>query len=155
MSATLTRTRVLIADDHPLIRFAVRRELEEAGFEVCDEAADSVSAVAGAVRCAPDLCLLDLQMPGGGVEAARAIAGEVPRTKVLMLTSSEDEADLVEAMLAGACGFLRKESEPARLPHVLHAVLRGEIAVPRSFVSILVAHLGLASGDRGPRAEAT
>jgi DNA-binding NarL/FixJ family response regulator len=141
MTATLRRTRVLIADDHPLIRLAVRRELEDAGFEVCGEAADSDGAVADALRAAPDLCLLDVQMPGGGVEAVRRIRESLPGTKVLMLTSSEDEIDLVEAMMAGASGFLGKESEPARLPHVLCAVLRGEVVVPRAFVATLVARL--------------
>lgn len=140
-ATTLTRTKVLIADDHPLIRLAVRRELEEAGFEVCGEAADSAGAVEDAVRVEPDVVLLDVQMPGGGVEAARRIRGRLPGTRVLMLTSSEDDVDLVEAMLAGASGFLGKESEPARLPDVLRAVLRGEVAVPRSFVATLVARL--------------
>jgi DNA-binding NarL/FixJ family response regulator len=146
--ATLTRTRVLIADDHPLIRLAVRCELEDAGFEVCGEAADSDGAVTDALAATPDLCLIDVQMPGGGVEAVRRIKGSLPETKVLMLTSSEDEADLVEAMLAGASGFLGKESEPARLPHVLRAVMRGEVAVPRAFISVLVQRMGAASGAR-------
>ena len=148
MPATLTRTRVLIADDHPLIRLAVRRELEDAGFEVCGEAADSDGAVADALAAGPDLCLIDVQMPGGGVEAVRRIKGRLPETKVLMLTSSEDEVDLVEAMLAGASGFLGKESEPARLPHVLRAVLRGEVVVPRAFISVLVQRMGAASEPR-------
>ena len=138
MTATLTRTRVLIADDHPLIRLAVRSELEEAGFEVCGEASDCAGAVEGALRVEPDICLLDVQMPGGGVEAVRRINARLPGTKVLMLTSSEDESDLVEAIMAGASGFLGKESEPARLPHVLRAVLRGELVVPRAFVSVLL-----------------
>jgi two-component system nitrate/nitrite response regulator NarL len=141
MTETLTRRKVLIADDHPLIRLAVRRELEEAGFEVCAEAGDAPGAVEGALRATPDVCLLDAHMPGGGVEAVRRIKARLPETKVLMLTSSEDDTDLVEAMVAGASGFLGKESAPARLPEVLCAVLRGEVAVPRSFVSVLVQRL--------------
>lgn len=146
MPATPTRTRVAIADDHPLIRLAVRCELEEAGFEVCGEASDGAGAVETALSEKPDLCLLDVRMPGGGVEAARRITRSLPDTKVLMLTSSEDEADLLEAMLAGASGFIGKASEPARLPHVLRAVLRGEVAVPRAFVSVLVGSLSRCSG---------
>ena len=142
----------MIADDHPLIRLAVRRELEEAGFEVCGEASDAAGAVESAFGEAPDLCLLDVRMPGGGVEAARRIRAGLPGTRVLMLTSCEDEADLVEAVLAGASGFLGKESEPARLPEVIRAVLRGEVVVPRSFVSVLVARLGApATGRAKPR----
>jgi DNA-binding NarL/FixJ family response regulator len=131
----------VIADDHPLIRLAVRRELEEAGFEVCGEASDGAGALESALGQNPDVCLLDVAMPGGGVEAARCIRRSLPGTKVLMLTSSEDEADLLEAMLAGASGFLGKESEPARLPEVIRAVLRGEVVVPRAFVSVLVKRL--------------
>ena len=141
MPATLTGTRVVIADDHPLIRLAVRRELEEAGFEVCGEASDGAGAVESALGQNPDVCLLDVAMPGGGVEAARRIRRSLPGTKVLMLTSSEDEADLFEAMLAGASGFLDKESEPDRLPEVVRAAIRGEVVVPRSFVSVLVERL--------------
>lgn len=142
MAASPDTARILIADDHPLIRLAVRSELEEAGFEVCAEAPDGASAVAEALRIEPDVCLLDVDMPGDGIETAREIRRRLPQTKVVMLSSSEDEADhLVEAIAAGASGYLGKEAAPAQLPHVLHAVLRGEIAVPRSFVTALVERL--------------
>lgn len=133
--------RVLVADDHPILRQAVRNEIEEAGFEVCAEASDGPSAVAGATRTRPDLCLLDVQMPGGGIEAAREIKRRLPDTKVVMLTAGEEADDVVAAIKAGASGYLGKDIEPARLPHVLEAVIRGELAIPRSFVSILVERL--------------
>lgn len=143
LPATLTPTRVLIADDHPLIRLGIRCELEDAGFEVCAEAPDGAGALADAIRTEPDLCLLDLNMPGGGLETARAIKESVPETKVVMLTSSEEQNDILGAILAGASGYLGKDTEPDRLPHVIRAVVRGEIVVPRAFVSTLVARLGL------------
>lgn len=141
MAASPDTARILIADDHPLIRLAVRSELEEAGFEVSAEAPDGASAVAEALRIEPDVCLLDVDMPGDGIQTTREIRRRLPHTKVVMLSSSEDEADLVEAIAAGASGYLDKEAEPAQLPRVLHAVLRGEIAVPRSFVTALVQRL--------------
>jgi DNA-binding NarL/FixJ family response regulator len=147
--ATLTETaRVLIADDHPLIRLGIRCELEDAGFEVCAEAPDAAGALGDAIRTEPDLCLLDVHMPGGGIEAARAIKERLPETKIVMLTSSEDQADVFEAILAGASGYLGKETEPERLPHVIRAVLRGEVAVPRAFVSVLVTRLGVESEEQ-------
>ena len=133
--------RILIADDHPLIRLALRLELEAADYEVCAEAADRDGAVASALRLEPDVCILDVQMPGGGIAAAREITRLLPGTRVLMLTSSEDETDMVAAIRAGAAGWLGKDSDPARLPHVLAALLRGEVAVPRGFVSVLVGQL--------------
>jgi DNA-binding NarL/FixJ family response regulator len=138
--AALT-ARILIADDHPLIRLAVRRELEDAGFEVCGEARDGPSAVADAVRAEPDLCVLDVQMPGDGIAAAREITRRLPGTKVVLLTTGADERDMLDAIVAGASGYLGKETEPARLSVALRAVLRGEVAVPRSFVSALVDRL--------------
>lgn len=137
--------RILIADDHPLIRLAVRQELAEADFEVCAEAGDGPSAVAAAVRLEPDLCLLDLHMPGGGLETTRKIKRRFPHVKVVVLTACEDENEMLEVILAGASGLLGKDTDPARLPHVLHAVLQGELAVPRALVGKLVERL---LGDR-------
>ena len=83
------RTRVLIADDHAPTRGDLREVLEEDGrFEVCAEAADAPAAVAAAVREQPDLCLLDIRMPGRGVAAAWEISARMPETKVVMLTVS-------------------------------------------------------------------
>ena len=141
MPATVTTTRVLIADDHPLIRLGIRCELEDAGFEVCAEAPDGPVALGEAIRTEPEVCLLDLNMPGGGIETARAIKERLPETKIVMLTSSEDQSDVLEAILAGASGYLGKDTEPERLPHVIRAVLQGEIVVPRAFVSTLVGRL--------------
>jgi DNA-binding NarL/FixJ family response regulator len=103
---------VLIADDHPLIRVGVRGALQRGGWIVCAEATDAVGAVEAAVREQPDACLLDIRMPGSGIEAAAEIARRVPRTAIVMLTVSRDDGDLLDALRAGAVGsLLRRRGE--------------------------------------------
>jgi DNA-binding NarL/FixJ family response regulator len=126
--------RVLIADDHPPTRMGVRFTLEHAGFEVCAEAADASGAVDAALRHQPDICLLDIHMPGSGIEAARAITRDLPGTKVVMLTVSRDDDDLFDALRAGASGYLLKDMDPDRVPHALLGVLAGEAALPRTLL---------------------
>ena len=130
--------RVLIADDHPLARLGARRALEDGGFIVCAEAADAEAAIYAAVRERPDVCLLDLRMPGGGIEAAEAIADEVPESAIVILTVSRSDADLFDALRAGASGYLLKDIDPDRLPHALRGVLDGEAALPRDLVTLLM-----------------
>lgn len=131
-------TRVVIADDHPPTRAGVRRVLEESGFEVCAEEADADGAVAAALRDRPAVCLLDIRMPGGGIDAARRIAAALPETAIVMLTVSRDDDDLFDALRAGAAGYLLKDIERERLPEALHAVLAGEAPLPASLVARLV-----------------
>jgi DNA-binding NarL/FixJ family response regulator len=131
--------RVLIADDHPPTRAGVRLALERAGFTICGEAWTAEDAIDQAVREKPDVCLLDIHMPGGGILAASAIADRVPRTAIVMLTVSQEDEDLFDALKAGAAGYLLKTTDPARLPHALEGVLRGEAALPRSLVMRVVA----------------
>lgn len=126
--------RVLIADDHPPTRMGVRSTLEQAGFEVCAEAADAKGAIDAAFRHQPDVCLLDIHMPGSGINAARSITKELPNTKVVMLTVSRDDDDLFDALRAGASGYLLKDMDPDRVPHALLGVLAGEAALPRTLL---------------------
>ena len=131
--------RVVIADDHELARMGVRSSLEGRGFTVVAEEQDGRGAVAAALRLRPHLCLLDINMPhGGGIAAARDITDVLPETTVVMLTVSRDEADLFEALRAGARGYLLKDTDPQRLPETLRAVMAGEVALPRALVSRLV-----------------
>jgi DNA-binding NarL/FixJ family response regulator len=129
---------VLVADDHAPVRAGVRRALERHGITVCAEAADARTAVQLALRLRPDACLLDVRMPGGGINAARAIADNLPDTAVVMLTISQDDEDLFGALSAGASGYLLKDIDPDRLPLALEGVLRGEAALPRTLVARLV-----------------
>lgn len=130
--------RVLIADDHPPTRAGVRASLEAAGFEVCCEEGDAESAVVRALEEKPDLCLLDIHMPGGGISAAEKISSQLPDTAVVMLTVSRDDGDLFDSLRAGAAGYLLKDTDPDRLPIALQGVLDGEAAIPRQLVSRLV-----------------
>ena len=130
----LVRRRILIADDHPPTRAGVRWTLETAGMEVCAEATDAASAVEAALRERPDICLLDIHMPGSGITAAREITGRLPNTKVVMLTVSRDDTDLFDALRAGAAGYLLKDMDPDRVPHALEGVLAGEAALPRTLL---------------------
>jgi DNA-binding NarL/FixJ family response regulator len=123
---------VVIADDHPVIRLGVRMALIRGGFNVVAEAASRASAVSAVLRERPDLCLLDLSMPGGGVEAAERIADLAPATSVVILTVSSDTNDVLAALRAGAVGYLTKDTSPARLPAALCGVLNGEAALPRA-----------------------
>jgi DNA-binding NarL/FixJ family response regulator len=132
------RTTVLVADDHPPTRAGVRAALERDGFVVCAEVPDAQSAIESA-RCErPDVCLLDIHMPGEGIRAAHVIAHELPDTAVVMLTVSRSDEDLFDALRAGASGYLLKDIDPARLPLALRGVLAGEAALPRRLVALLV-----------------
>lgn len=139
--------KILIADDHPPTRMGVRFTLEAAGMEVCAEVPDAPSAVAAALEHEPDVCLLDIHMPGSGIVAAREITSQLPATRVVMLTVSRDDDDLFEAFRAGASGYLLKDMDPDRIPKALEGVLAGEAALPRT----LLARVMTEFRDRGRR----
>lgn len=115
--------RILLADDHAPLREALRTDLEDEGFDVCCEAVDGPAAVEGAVRERPDVCLLDLRMPGGGLEALRSIRSRLPGAKVVVLTVSRDADDVTAAEQAGAAGFLLKDLAPGAIAATLRAVV--------------------------------
>ena len=124
--------RVLIADDHPPTRAGVRQALEADGFVVVAEVGDARKAVDSAVLHEPDVCVLDIHMPGNGIDAAREIAHKLGDVSIVMLTASRDDDDLFEALRAGASGYLLKDMDPDRLGPALRGVLAGEAALPRS-----------------------
>jgi DNA-binding NarL/FixJ family response regulator len=130
--------RVLIADDHAPTRDDVRRALTDGGMEVCAEAPDAAHAVQLALETKPDICLLDIRMPGGGVAAAWEIAARLPTTKIVMLTVFDDDASLFAALRAGAVGYLTKDLDARILPRALADVVEGKAAIPRGLVSRLV-----------------
>ena len=122
--------RVLIADDHALFRDGLRSLLEARGVEVVAEARNGREAVSLAQQHSPDIVLMDLTMPEmTGLEATRLISAGLPAVKVVVLTASEDDADLFEAIKSGAQGFLPKDIEAARLFSMLDGVMRGEPAL--------------------------
>jgi DNA-binding NarL/FixJ family response regulator len=129
--------RVLVADDHPLTRLGIRHALGD-GFLVCAEAGDADGAVAAAMRERPDICLLDVGMPGNGIRAAARIAAQLPGAAVVMISAAGDDDTLFAALRAGAVGYLPKEMAFTRLPEALLGVLDGEAAVPRDVTARLL-----------------
>ncbi len=129
---------IVIADDHPAIRLGVRMALMRGGFRVVAEAADRDGAVSAVLRERPDVCLLDVRMPGGGIEAAQRLAHDASSTSVVMLTVSDSTDDVLAALRAGAVGYLPKDTHPDRLPAALCGVLKGEAALPRALVGLVL-----------------
>src|SRR5215472_5176837 len=128
--------RVLIADDHPPTRDDVRRAIDgDERLDVCASAADAAGAVQAAVRERPDICLLDIRMPGSGLAAAWEIKARLPRAKIVMLTVSDQDDDLFAALRAGADGYLLKTMNLRRLPDALAGVCSGEAAMQRTLVT--------------------
>jgi len=122
--------RVLIADDHPLFRDGLRSLLEARGIDVVAEARNGREAVEQAKRLKPDVALMDLNMPElGGLDATRLISAEQPEVKVVVLTASEDDADLFEAIKSGAQGYLFKNLNSAEFFRLLDGVAQGEPAL--------------------------
>lgn len=122
--------RVLIADDHALFRDGLRSLLEARGVDVIAEARNGREAVDLAREHAPEIVLMDLSMPVmTGLEATRTIVANGTETRVVVLTASEEDADLFEAIKSGAQGFLPKDIESARLFEMLEGVTRGEPAL--------------------------
>jgi DNA-binding NarL/FixJ family response regulator len=126
---------VVIADDHARMRAQVRVALEADGCQVCAEGSTAQDAVDLTVRHRPDVALLDIHMPGNGIQAARQITRSAPHTAVVMLTQSADDADLFDSLRAGAAGYLLKSTDPAELPTALRTVMAGAAAMPASLVA--------------------
>jgi DNA-binding NarL/FixJ family response regulator len=144
----LERFSVRVADDHAPTRADIADMLTEDGrFVVCATVADAPAAVAAAVEHQPDLCIIDINMPGGGVAATWEITSRLVDTKVVMLTVSRDDSDLFASLRAGASGYLLKDIDPDRLGAALADVMAGEAAIPRSLVTRVLHEFR----DRGPR----
>jgi DNA-binding NarL/FixJ family response regulator len=125
---------VLIADDDAPTRDDVRRSLRKRGIRVCAEASNAVQAVQLALETKPDICLLEVRMPGGGVAAAWEIAARVPTTKIVMLTVSDADADFFSALRAGAVGYLLKDIDLRRLPRALRDAAEGTPAISPALI---------------------
>ena len=123
----LDALRVLLVDDHDLFRTGLRNLLEEQGVHIVGEAAGGLEARKITRELAPDVVVMDLNMPGmTGVEATRHITAAAPLTRVLVLTISDQEADVLDAILAGACGYILKDASIAELLRGIQSAALGE-----------------------------
>jgi DNA-binding NarL/FixJ family response regulator len=119
--------RVLLVDDHDLFRTGLRNLLEEQGLRVVGEAPTGEDAVRSVRELAPDVVVMDLNMPGiSGVDATRQITAEAPLTRVVVLTISDQDGDVMDAILAGACGYLLKDSSIQDLMRGIQSAAIGE-----------------------------
>jgi DNA-binding NarL/FixJ family response regulator len=142
------KAQVLVADADASVRARIAGSLERDGrFDICAAVADAPGATTAAVREHPDVCLIDVALPGGGIAAAWEIKGRLPRTTVVMLAAQEDDEQLFAALRAGAVGYLPKDTNSSRLPHAVADALCGGVAIPRVLMSRLVAEFR----DDGPR----
>jgi DNA-binding NarL/FixJ family response regulator len=135
--------RVLLVDDHPVVRAGLRGMLAaEADIEVAGEAGSGPEAVAAIRAGAYQVVLMDLRMPGGdGVTATSRIVGANPGVRVLVLTTYETDADILRAVEAGATGYLLKDATPAELASAVRAAARGETVLAPAVAERLVSHV--------------
>ena len=133
------KLRVAIVDDHPLFREGVAGVLvDEPDIDIVGQGSSAAEAIHLATDLLPDIILLDITMPGGGVQAARQIAASCPFTKIVMLTASEDEEDVTAALKAGARAYILKGVPARELVHIIRSVWAGEVYVtPALAVSLL------------------
>ena len=142
-----TELTVMLASDHAATRAGIRRALEPHRLRVIAEASDAVEAVRTALDKGPDVCLLSVELPGNGIDAARQIRQSLPSVKIVMLTDAARDEDLFGALRAGADGYLPMSTSAGRLGYAIRGVAEGEAALPRNMTARLI----LEFRDRGAR----
>lgn len=144
--------RVMLVDDHPLVRSAIRQAITAPDVEMVGEAATAEEAFDIAPRVRPDVMLVDITLPGmSGIQLVRELAPRLPDTRLVMLTVSTAERDVMEAMDSGASGYLTKDLTPEALLRAVRGAHAGDLAMPRRMANQLVHRLV----DRAYRPPAT
>jgi len=146
-------TRLLLVDDHAVVRLGLAALLSTApGLSIVAEAGTVAEALVEARRTKPDVVVMDVRLPdGSGVEACRAIRSERSETRVLMLTSFADDEAVVSSVMAGAAGYLLKNTEPERLIEAIELVARGESLLDPRVTTVVLDRLRRGSGrDTNP-----
>ena len=158
--STMTRdtdehgVRVLLVDDHDLFRTGLRNLLEEQGVVIAGEASTGSEALRLVRETAPDVVVMDLNMPGmSGVDATRHISRDAPLTRVIVLTISDQEQDVMDAILAGACGYLLKDASVQELMRGLDAAAVGESLISSHIAGKVLQHVRATTA--APEAAAT
>jgi DNA-binding NarL/FixJ family response regulator len=142
--------KIMLVDDHEIVRMGIRTLLERrAGFTVVGEAGTAAEAVSVARECQPDVIVMDIRLPdGNGVEATREIRGERPDTKVIMLTSYADDEAIYGSIMAGASGYLLKQTRGQNLAEAIERVAQGESLLdPAVTAKVLERMRALARGE--------
>ena len=138
--------RVMLVDDHALVRAAVRQALTAPDIEVVGEAATADEALLLAPRLRPDLLLLDINLPGSdGLRLLRELGPRLPEMRIVMLTVSASKRDLLEAMRNGAAGYLTKDLGPEALQRAVRGIRTGDLPMSRAMAADVVRSL---AGDR-------
>ncbi len=145
---TLDEIRVLLVDDHDLFRTGLRTLLEEQDVRIVGEASAGTEAVRLVRELTPDVVVMDLNMPGiTGVEATRQITAIAPLTRVLVLTISDQDGDVMDAILAGACGYLLKDSSIQELMRGIESAGSGESIVSPAIASKMLQRIRASSSQ--------
>ncbi len=140
--------RVMLVDDHDLFRTGLRNLLEEQGVQIVAEASEGSAALSLVRELTPDVVVMDLNMPGmNGIEATREIARQVPLTRVVVLTISDEDDDVIDAIVAGACGYLLKDSSIQDLMQGIRAASIGEALISPHIAAKVLQCLRAASID--------
>jgi DNA-binding NarL/FixJ family response regulator len=148
INASAAGVRVLLVDDHDLFRTGLRTLLEEQDVEIVGEAVNGYEAVRLVEEHAPDVVLMDLDMPGKhGIDATREIAAVAPLTRVVVLTISDQDADVMDAVIAGACGYLLKDATIQELLRGIAAASRGESLISPSIAAKVLQRVRATSPD--------
>ena len=148
MNDTQRPLRVLLVDDHALVRSAVRQALDAPDVEVVGEAGTAEAAMELAVQLRPDVVLLDIDLPGlSGIEAVRELAPRLPGTRVVMLTVSTDRRDLVDAVRLGAAGYLTKDLSGDALLRAVRGIRHGDLPMSRAHAALVMEQLARGRGS--------
>ncbi len=138
--------RVMLVDDHALVRSAVRQAIVGVDVELVGEAATAEDAYAIAMAVRPDVMLLDIDLPGmSGIRMVEELATRLPDTRIVMLTVSDDERDLIDAVSKGAAGYLTKDLSPEALLRALRGTQHGQLAMSRTHAAVVIKHFAEAA----------
>ena len=133
--------RIMVADDHELLQAAIARVVDDAGVTVVAAAGDRATILERAMETRPDVLLLDLAIPGtDGLQLLGELRPRLPDTRIVILTASRSDADMLDALARGADGFLTKDASPEAIRRSLHAVMHGELALSRRRAAIAIRH---------------